>query len=208
MREKILISAEPGVCRPLGHARGRIVRRGVRRPSRQPGCRAYRSRAGPQHKLTTLRDSAFPGRAGARSPWAGHGCRTARFVPGLRRRLPGRQAERFGMDPMVMLGQDLAEAARSVGDRAAADLAARDRKMGNGHGETAGIRLAHRFHDASPARLTLRPPRACRERTWMCSWVLSAGLMASVATKRTRPWAKSGACGRAASQMASRRAVR
>lgn len=96
------------------------------------------------------------------------------------------------MDPMVMLGQDLAEAARSVGDRAAADLAARDRKMGNGHGETAGIGLAHRFHDASPARLTLRPPRACRERTWMCSWVLSAGLMASVATKRTRPWAKSG----------------
>lgn len=39
------------------------------------------------------------------------------------------------MDSTVMLGQDLAEAVRSVGDRAAADLAARDRKMGNGHGE-------------------------------------------------------------------------
>ena len=41
----------------------------------------------------------------------------------------------------------------------------------------------------------------------MRSWVLSAGLIAPVSTKRTRPWAKTGACGRAASQMASRRAV-
>ena len=34
------------------------------------------------------------------------------------------------------------------------------------------------------------------------------GLMAPVSTKRTRPWAKTGGWGRAASQMASRRAVR
>lgn len=33
------------------------------------------------------------------------------------------------MDPTVMLGQDLAEAARPVRDGTAADLAARDRKM-------------------------------------------------------------------------------
>jgi hypothetical protein len=66
------------------------------------------------------------------------------------------------MDLAVVLGQDLAEAARPVRDGAAADLAARDRKTGNGHGETAGTGLAHRFHHASPARLTLRPPRAGR----------------------------------------------
>ena len=41
----------------------------------------------------------------------------------------------------------------------------------------------------------------------MRSWVFSAGLIAPAWVKRTRPWAKSGACGRAASQMASRRAV-
>jgi hypothetical protein len=37
------------------------------------------------------------------------------------------------MDPAVVLGQDLAEAARPVRDGAAADLAARDRKTGNGY---------------------------------------------------------------------------
>jgi hypothetical protein len=46
------------------------------------------------------------------------------------------------------------------------------------------------------------PERACRR-----SWVLSAGVISPVLTKRTRARAKAGACGRAASQMASRRAV-
>jgi hypothetical protein len=41
----------------------------------------------------------------------------------------------------------------------------------------------------------------------MRSWVLSGWLIAPVWTKWTRPWAKTGDCGRAASQMASRRAV-
>ena len=41
----------------------------------------------------------------------------------------------------------------------------------------------------------------------MRSWVFSAWLIAPVWTKPTRPRAKTGACGRAASQMASRRAV-
>ena len=41
----------------------------------------------------------------------------------------------------------------------------------------------------------------------MRSCVLSAGLIAPDSTKRTRPWVKTGGCGRAASQMASRRAV-
>jgi hypothetical protein len=57
---------------------------------------------------------------------------------GLRDRLPGREAERFGVGPAVVLGQDLAEVAGPVGDGAVADLAARDRKVGNGHGEAAG----------------------------------------------------------------------
>ena len=46
------------------------------------------------------------------------------------------------------------------------------------------------------------------ERAWMRSWVLRAWLIAPVWTKRTRPWAKAGDWGRAASQMARRRAVR
>jgi hypothetical protein len=57
---------------------------------------------------------------------------------GLSGRLPGREAERLGMGPAVVLGQDLAEVPGPVGDGAVADLAARDRKMGNGHREAAG----------------------------------------------------------------------
>src|SRR6266568_8214227 len=82
------------------------------------------SRAGTQHRLTTLRDSAFPGRAAASRLGRTTPAETARLMPVLRGRLPRRQAERFGMDPTVMLGQDLAEAARTVRDGAAADLAA------------------------------------------------------------------------------------
>ena len=42
------------------------------------------------------------------------------------------------MGSAVVLGQDLGEGARPVRDGAAADLAAGDREMGNGHGEAAG----------------------------------------------------------------------
>jgi hypothetical protein len=48
------------------------------------------------------------------------------------------EAERFGMGPAVVLGQDLTEAARPVGNGLTADLAARHRKMGHGHREAAG----------------------------------------------------------------------
>ena len=51
---------------------------------------------------------------------------------------PGREAGRLGMGPAVVLGQDLAEVPGPVGDGAVADLAARDRKLGNGHREAAG----------------------------------------------------------------------
>jgi hypothetical protein len=56
------------------------------------------------------------------------GRRRAAHQSGICRRLPGRQAERFGMDPAVVLRQDLGEAARPVRDSTAADLAARNRK--------------------------------------------------------------------------------
>jgi hypothetical protein len=45
------------------------------------------------------------------------------------------------------------------------------------------------------------------ELAWMRSWVFSAGLIVPVLAKQTRPWAKTSCCGRAASQMARRRAV-
>ena len=57
---------------------------------------------------------------------------------GLRGRLPGTEAERFGMGPAVVPGQDLTEVAGPVGDGAVADLAVGDRKLGNGHREAAG----------------------------------------------------------------------
>ena len=52
--------------------------------------------------------------------------------------LPGREAERFRMGPAVVLGQDVTEAARPVGNALIADLAACHRKMGHGHREPAG----------------------------------------------------------------------
>jgi hypothetical protein len=57
---------------------------------------------------------------------------------GLRDRLPGCEFEYFGMGPAVVLGQDLSESSRPVGDGAVADLAAGDRQPGNGHREAAG----------------------------------------------------------------------
>ncbi len=57
---------------------------------------------------------------------------------GLPGPLPGREAERFGVGQTVVPGQDLAERAGPVRHGAVADLAAGDRKMGNGHGEAAG----------------------------------------------------------------------
>jgi hypothetical protein len=53
-------------------------------------------------------------------------------------RLPGRDAERFGMRPAVMLSQDLAEAAGPVRHGTVADLAAGDRQLGDGHREAPG----------------------------------------------------------------------
>src|ERR1035438_1932985 len=62
---------------------------------------------------------------------------------GSLRRLLGREAERFGMGPAVVLGQDPTEAAGPVRNRTVADLATGDRQLGDGHREAAGRRLAH-----------------------------------------------------------------
>ena len=56
---------------------------------------------------------------------------------GLGDGLTGRDVEHLGVGLAVVLGQDLAEIAGPVRDGAVADLAARDRQMGNGHGEAA-----------------------------------------------------------------------
>ena len=53
-------------------------------------------------------------------------------------RLLGCGVERFGMGPAVVLGQDLGEVTGPVRDGAVADLAAGDRKLGDGHGKAAG----------------------------------------------------------------------
>lgn len=64
--------------------------------------------------------------------------------------LLGWDAERFGMGPAVMLGQDLADVARPVGEGAVADLAAGDRQMGDGHREAAGTWRAHHLPSCQP----------------------------------------------------------
>jgi hypothetical protein len=69
---------------------------------------------------------------------------------GPRGQLPRRQAKRIGMGPAVVLRQDLAETARPVRDGAAADLAARGPKMGNGHRERRESDLLIGPHNASP----------------------------------------------------------
>ncbi len=63
--------------------------------------------------------------------------------------LPGREAERFGVGPAVVLSEHLAGVAWPVRNGAAADLTGRDRKTGNGHRETAGTWAAHRLQGAT-----------------------------------------------------------
>jgi len=53
-------------------------------------------------------------------------------------RLPGRDAERFGMGPAVVLGQDLTEVPGPVRNGTVADLATGDRQLSDGHREAAG----------------------------------------------------------------------
>ena len=60
-----------------------------------------------------------------------------------RARLPGFELERFGAGLPVVLGQDLSEVTGPIRDGATANLAAGDRKPGNGYREAAGRSLAH-----------------------------------------------------------------
>jgi hypothetical protein len=57
----------------------------------------------------------------------------------LRTDLPRRDTKRLRMGLAIVLGQDLAETPRAIRDRSLADLAACDRKVGNGDGEAAGL---------------------------------------------------------------------
>jgi len=59
-----------------------------------------------------------------------HRRRYLRGNAGSLRRLLGRYAERSGMGPAVVLGQDLAQAAGPTRDGAVADLATGDRQLG------------------------------------------------------------------------------
>ena len=68
---------------------------------------------------------------------AGAGAGARRIMRATCRGLPGRDAERFGMGPAVVLGQDLAKAAGAVRHGAVADFAAGDWQLGNGHWEVA-----------------------------------------------------------------------
>jgi hypothetical protein len=82
----------------------------------------------------------------ARAQSSGASRRRRRYLRGNAgsvRRLLGREAERFGMGPAVVLGQDLTEAAGPIHDSTVADLATGDRQLGNGDREAAGRRLAH-----------------------------------------------------------------
>src|SRR5258708_30466681 len=101
----------------------------------------------------------------ARSSRADRGPRLRERIGGSPGSLPGRDAERFGVSAAVVLGQHLTEVAGPVGDGAVADLTARDRELGNGHGEAAGPCIAHHLHDASPVALTcaLRHTHATRQ---------------------------------------------
>jgi len=65
---------------------------------------------------------------------------TAGLLPASPRPATGCEVEHFGMDQSVVLGQDLSEVAGPVRDGAVADLAAGDRKLGNGHREAAAER--------------------------------------------------------------------
>ena len=62
----------------------------------------------------------------------------------------GGDAERFGVGPAVMLGQNLADVAGPVGEGAVAELAAGDRQMGDGHREAVGTWRTHRLPSCQP----------------------------------------------------------
>ena len=99
---------------------------------------------GPLRRAATLRDRW---RSPTRLVQVVQGNRRRRWYlrgnAGSLRRLLGREAERFGMGPAVVLGQDLTEAAGPVRDGPVADLATGNRQLGNGHREATGRRLAH-----------------------------------------------------------------
>src|SRR5260370_38680618 len=89
-------------------------------PARRPACASSQSSnsAAARNAITTASAASLPaGFIDTRDPH-------------------GRSGRRLG--PAVVPGQDLAEVPGPVRDGAVADLAARDRKLGDGHGEAPG----------------------------------------------------------------------
>jgi hypothetical protein len=141
---------------------------GIRQPDHfvDLSARTADLRAGPHHGSATLCHRwRPPGSPAARSSLADRGPRLHECIGGSPGSLRGRDAERFGVSPAVVLGQHLTEVAGPVGDGAVADLTARDRELGNGHGKAAGPCIAHHLYDASPVALTcaLRHTHATRQ---------------------------------------------
>jgi hypothetical protein len=83
-----------------------------------------------------------------------------RTMRDLRDQLSLGEAERFGVGPAVVLGQDLAHRAGPVGHSAVADLAAGNRQMGDSHRKAAGTWFAHHLYDASSPGMP-RPYATC-----------------------------------------------
>jgi len=111
----------------------------------------------PYRRAATLRPRRFL----QLSPVAGPGAEPAELALQRRRAapkgrwLPGREAERFGMGPAIVLGQDVAGLPGPVRDGAMADLAACNRKMRHGYREAAGTCSAHHVNHASSAGVTV-----------------------------------------------------
>ena len=133
----------------------RLVPCPIRRSGRQPTGRADRfyvraiSTGRPPSVTGAL---SYPARGkvtlGRRRPRRNQWDQCGVFANGY----PGRQAERFGTGLAVVLGGDLAEADGPACGGATADLAARDRKTGDGHREAAGAGLAGRPEAACCSR--------------------------------------------------------
>ena len=103
-------------------------------------------------------------------------------MPGFRDRLPGCELKRFGMSPAVVLGQDLSEGTKPVGDGALADLAAGDRQLRDGHRKAAGkwicpfLPMMPGPAECSCTALRPRPPRGRRGhcRVQACTYIHAA----------------------------------
>ena len=134
--------ARAGPPRPLNP----ISRRTTAMLHGWPGCRVLGTRpvgADLQHGAVLSLSPFHPRSYRTVTTWDCNGRTLPKTMRPSRGGLPGKDAERCGMGPAVVLGQDLTEATGPVRHGAVADLATGDRQLGNGHREAAGRGLAH-----------------------------------------------------------------